>query len=103
VGIVSLVCFLVYTPFSRERLVWDRRAMLPFFAAGAAETCGILLVITALGIGSVVTVSPLVGISPLWVLLGTVIFLRDLEQVSKQTVVGAICVIAGTAAISLGG
>ena len=103
VGIVSLVCFLVYTPFSRERLVWDQRAMLPFFAAGAAETCGILLVITALGIGSVVTVSPLVGISPLWVLLGTVIFLRDLEQVRLQTVVGAICVIAGTAAISLGG
>ena len=103
VGIVSLVCFLVYTPFSRERLVWDRRAMVPFFAAGAAETCGILFVITALGIGSVVTVSPLVGISPLWVLLGTVIFLRDLEQVSMQTVVGALCVIAGTAAISLGG
>ena len=103
VGIVSLVCFLVYTPLSRERLVWDRRAMLPFLAAGAAETCGILLVITALGIGSVVTVSPLVGISPLWVLLGTVIFLRDLEQVRLQTVVGAICVIAGTAAISLGG
>ena len=103
VGIVSLVCFLIYTPFSRERLVWDRRAMLPFFAAGAAETCGILFVITALGIGSVVTVSPLVGISPLWVLLGTVIFLRDLEQVRMQTVVGALCVIAGTAAISLGG
>ena len=103
VGIVSLVCFLVYTPFSREPLVWDRRAMLPFLAAGTAETCGILLVITALGIGSVITVSPLVGISPLWVLLGTVIFLRDLEQVRFQTVVGAVCVIAGTAAISLGG
>lgn len=103
VGIVSLVCFLAYMPFSREPLVWDRRAMLPFFAAGTAETCGILLVITALGVGSVVTVSPLVGISPLWVLLGTVIFLRDLEQVSLRTAVGAICVIAGTAAISLGG
>lgn len=103
VGIVSLVCFLAYTPFGREPLVWDRRAMLPFLAAGAAETCGILLVITALGVGSVVTVSPLVGISPLWVLLGTVIFLRDLEQVSLRTAAGAICVIAGTAAISLGG
>ncbi len=103
VGIVSLVCFLAYMPFSREPLVWDRRAMLPFVAAGAAETCGILLVITALGVGSVVTVSPLVGISPLWVLLGTVIFLRDLEQVRLRTAAGALCVIAGTAAISLGG
>ncbi len=103
VGIVSLVCFLVYMPLSREPLVWHRRAMLPFLAAGAAETCGILLVITALGLGSVITVSPLVGISPLWTLLGTVIFLRDLEQVRPQTIVGAICVIAGTAAISLAG
>ena len=103
VGIVSLLCFLAYMPFSREPLVWDRRAMLPFLAAGAAETCGILLVITALGIGSVITVSPLVGISPLWTMLGAVIFLRDLEQVRLQTIVGAICVIAGTAAISLGG
>ncbi len=103
VGIVSLLCFLAYMPFSREPLVWDRRAMLPFLTAGAAETCGILFVITALGIGSVITVSPLVGISPLWVLLGTVIFLRDLEQVRLQTVAGAICVIVGTAAISLGG
>ena len=103
VGIVSLICFLVYMPLSREPLVWDRRAMLPFLAAGTAETCGILFVITALGIGSVITVSPLVGISPLWVLLGTVIFLRDLEQVRLQTVAGAICVIVGTVAISLGG
>ena len=103
VGIVSLLCFLAYMPFSREPLVWDRRAMLPFLVAGAAETCGILLVITALGIGSVITVSPLVGISPLWTMLGAVIFLRDLEQVRLQTIVGAICVIAGTAAISLGG
>ncbi len=103
VGIVSLVCFLAYMPLSREPLVWDRRAMLPFLAAGAAETCGILFVITALGIGSVITVSPLVGTSPLWVLLGTVIFLRDLEQIRLRTVAGAICVIVGTAAISLGG
>ena len=64
--------------------------MLPFLAAGAAETCGILLVITALGIGSVITVSPLVGISPLWTMLGAVIFLRDLEQIRLQTIVGAI-------------
>lgn len=103
VGVVSLVCFLCYTPFGREPLVWHRRALLPFVAAGAFETCGILLVIVALGIGSVVTVSPLVGVSPLWVLLGTVVFLRDLEQVRLRTVAGAVCVVAGTAAISFGG
>jgi len=103
VGVVSLICFLLYMPFSRERLVWHRRALGPFIAAGAFETLGILLVITALSIGNVIIVSPLVGISPLWVLLGAVIFLRDLERINKRTIMGTICVVAGTAAISLGG
>lgn len=103
VGVVSLMCFLLYMPFSRERLVWHRRALGPFIAAGAFETLGILLVITALSVGNVIIVSPLVGISPLWVLVGAVIFLRDLERINKCTILGTTCVVAGTAAISLAG
>lgn len=103
VGAVSLLCFLLYMPFSREPLVWNRRALGPFIAAGAFETLGILLVITALSIGEVVIVSPLVGISPLWVLLGTVLFLRDLERINWRTILGTLCVVAGTAAITLSG
>ena len=64
---------------------------------------GILLVITALGVGHVVIVSPFVAISPVWVLLGTVIFLRDLEQLNARTIIGTCTVVAGTITISLGG
>ena len=103
VGVVSLICFLLYLPFSREPLVWNRRSLGPFIAAGAFETLGILLVITALSRGNVVIVSPLVGISPLWVLLGAVLFLRDLERINVRTILGTICVVVGTAAISLSG
>lgn len=101
VGIVSLGCFAAYMPFSRAELVWHRKALLPFFAAGIFETAGILLVITALSKGQVILVSPLVGISPLWVLLGAVIFLRDLEKVNLRTVTGTFLIMTGTAVISL--
>jgi drug/metabolite transporter (DMT)-like permease len=103
VGVVSLVCFVLYLPFTRNALVWHRRAIGPFLAAGLFETLGIVLVIHALAAGSVVVVSPLVGISPLWALLGAVIFLRDLERINARTVLGTVCVVVGTAAISLDG
>jgi len=103
VGVVSLVCFLLYLLMTRNALVWHRKAIGPFLAAGLFETLGILLVIYALAAGTVVVVSPLVGISPLWALLGAVIFLRDLERINRRTVIGTVCVVVGTAAISLGG
>ncbi len=105
VGLVSLFCLIVYLvlPFNRPRLSWNRKALWPFIAAGLAETLGIFLVITALSIGNVVVVSPFVAISPVWVLLGTVIFLRDLERVNARTVIGTCTVVTGTIAISLGG
>jgi uncharacterized membrane protein len=104
VGLVSLFCLVVYLalPHATQRPSWDRRALWPFIAAGLSETMGILLVITALGVGHVVIVSPFVAISPVWVLLGTVIFLRDLENVNSRTVIGTCSVVAGTIAISLG-
>lgn len=102
-GSVSLVTLGVYLalPVANERPVWDRRALLPFFVAGLFETLGILLVIVALSLGPVVVVSPLVSTSPLWILIGTVIFLRGIEQVSLQTALGALSVMGGTIAISL--
>ena len=105
VGIVSLTClggYLVF-PTNTQRLVWNRKALWPFLTAGLFETLGILMVITALSLGPVVIVSPIVAISPMWILLGTVIFLRGIERVTARTTLGTFCVIAGTIAISLGG
>ncbi len=39
----------------------------------------------------------------MWVLLGSVVLLRKLEQVSFRTVIGTCSVVAGTIAVSLGG
>jgi hypothetical protein len=37
----------------------------------------------------------------MWVLLGTWLFLRSIEQITLRTVLGTMSVIAGTGAISL--
>ena len=83
IGIVALPWLASYLllPSKREQPVWDRRCIVPFLAAGVFETLGILLVIIALSVGQVVLVSPIVATGPMWMLLGTWLFLRGIEQI----------------------
>lgn len=102
VGWVSLFWMGGYllSPLARERPAWSRKALVPFVMAGIFETLGILLVIVALSVGPVVVVSPIVATSPLWILLGTGLFLRGIERLTLRTVLGAVAVVAGTIAIT---
>jgi len=102
-GLVSFFWMGGYllSPLASERPVWHPRAIGPFLIAGFFETLGILLVIIALSVGHVVIVSPIVATSPLWILLGTGLFLRGIESLTVRTVLGAVCVVAGTIAISV--
>ena len=86
---------------ARERIVFDRRAMPYFLATGVFEAVGIWALVAALGIGNVVVVGPIVCIAPLWVLLGTLLFSRDIEQVNLQTGIATVFVITGVVAIYL--
>ncbi|HEX9786891.1 MAG TPA: DMT family transporter [Candidatus Binatia bacterium] len=102
-GIVSLLWMgsYVLSPLCRERPIWHRQAIGPFLLAGIFETLGILLVIFALSVGQVVVVSPIVATSPLWILLGTWLFLQGIERLTLRTVIGAVAVVAGTIAITI--
>jgi drug/metabolite transporter (DMT)-like permease len=103
VGLVSL-CWMggyLLSPFGTQRPVWNRRALGPFLVAGTFETLGILLVIVALSVGQVVVVSPIVATSPLWILLGTSLFLRGIESLTPRTIAGALAVVSGTIVISV--
>jgi drug/metabolite transporter (DMT)-like permease len=104
-AIVSLAClgpnFLLTV--RTQRPVWHARMVLSFIFSGAFETVAALLALIAVSIGRVVVVSPIVAITPVWILVFTVVFLRRLERVNVRTVGGTCFVVGGTIAIILAG
>jgi uncharacterized membrane protein len=85
----------------RKRIVWNPNSLVPFIVAGVFETSAVLLMLTAFVNGPVVLVSPIAATSPIWTLLMSVVFLRDLERVNRYAVLGTVCVVAGVIAIYL--
>lgn len=89
------------SPRVRNAIVFDRRAMPCFLVTGVFEAVGIWALVAALGVGKVVVVGPIVCIAPLWVVLGTLLFSRDIEQVDLRTGVATLFVIVGVVVIYL--
>lgn len=104
VGLVALIVLLACLPFftSAQRPQWQTDGLVPIVWAGVFQTAGFLLVNIALGVGTVVHVVPIVAAFPVWVLVGTVIFARDLEKVNRLTAAGTCLTVIGTIAILLG-
>jgi drug/metabolite transporter (DMT)-like permease len=103
VGIVGFICTAAYLslPITKERLVWNRASLGYFAGAGAFESLGLLLVFYALTYGPVVMVTPLTATLPLWVVLGSRLFLDDVEKITVRIVAGAALVVLGTIAIAV--
>jgi DME family drug/metabolite transporter len=103
-GTVSLGGFLVYLAVSprSQRLVWNRSALGPFLATGVCETTSILLIITAISMGRVVIVAPIAASYPVWSLILSAVFLRDVESIDWKVIAGILSVVAGNFAIHLG-
>jgi drug/metabolite transporter (DMT)-like permease len=103
-GTVSLIGFLIYFAVSprSQRLIWNRRAIGPFLGTGLCETMSILLIITAISMGRVVIVAPIAASYPVWSLIQSAIFLRDVEPINWKVIMGIVSVVAGNFAIYLG-
>jgi drug/metabolite transporter (DMT)-like permease len=103
IGPISLLAFAVYysSPASKDKFVWDRRALWPFFFSGLAETLAVLFMLNAFANGPVVIVSPITATSPIWTALLAAIFLREIERLTWASVIGTTSVVAGVIAISL--
>ncbi|PZC42426.1 MAG: Permease of the drug/metabolite transporter (DMT) superfamily [Chloroflexi bacterium] len=56
----------------------------------------------ALNVTEVVVVAPIVAVYPLITILMASLFLRGIEKITKQTVVGAIIVIIGVLFVGFG-
>lgn len=88
-------------PGVAQRYVWDRRAFWPFIAAGLFEGVSAGGILYALNAGEVIVIAPITATLPMWILLGTVIFLRDMERVTRATVLGTVLVVTGIILVSV--
>jgi uncharacterized membrane protein len=103
VGLAGLLCTASYLalPSTKEKLVWNRPSLGFFVAGGSLESLGLLLVLYALSFAPVVMITPLTATLPLWVVVGSRLFLRDVEKITTRIVIGAVLVVCGTIAISV--
>lgn len=99
---LALLGITQVVPGLAQRYVWDRRAFWPFVAAGLFEGVSAGGILYALNAGEVIVIAPITATLPMWILLGTVIFLRDMERVTRSTVLGTVLVVTGIILVSVG-
>jgi drug/metabolite transporter, DME family len=84
----------------RQVLEFNRQSSGWLFGAALVNTAAILSVFSALNVGNVVRVEPLIASNPLLSLLWTGIFLKELERLSARIVLGALVTVTGTVLVA---
>ena len=94
----AFLFFLVIVGFRRGRsaLSFERRGTAWLFASALVNMCAILSFFSALHLGQVVRVEPLVACNPLLTIVWSVLFFRGLEQLAARDIVGALVAVTGT-------
>jgi drug/metabolite transporter, DME family len=94
----AFIFFLLTVAFrgGRSALKFEPRATVWLFAAALVNMCAILSFFSALNLGNVVRVEPLVACNPLLTMAWSVLFFRGVEQLAARDVVGAVVIVFGT-------
>ena len=87
---------IVWFKGGRDILCFSQRSNAWLFAGAVINSAAILSFFSALNIGTVVRVEPLVACNPLLTILWASIFLRRVETLSWRVVVGALVTVTGT-------
>jgi len=98
----SLTIFVIYLWIKRQfPVVIPSRESLPYFGPTAfVSAISQLLVFTSLNLGEVSVMIPLLNTTPLFSLLFSAIFLKDLEKVTMPIVLGALSLLGGALLIT---
>ena len=93
----SLVLFTIYLCVTRTiATVVPNRPSVRYFVPAAFVSAGSqLLVFVALSLGEVSVMVPLLNTTPLFSILLSLVFLKDLEKVTMNIVTGALLLLAG--------
>jgi drug/metabolite transporter (DMT)-like permease len=85
-----------------KQIVWEKNmAWAAFVLSGIFSVLGQLALFQALAMGTVIIVSPLSSISPLFVIAIAAIFLRQLELVTWKITLGAVFIVSGTVLLTM--
>ena len=87
---------IIYFQGGRRALKFNRQSSGWLFGAALINTGAILSFFSALNLGKIVRVEPLVACNPLLTLILAGIFLRQLEKLTARVVFGALVTIVGT-------
>jgi len=87
---------IIYLQGGRRVLKFNRPSSSWLFGAALVNTGAILSFFSALNLGKIVRVEPLVAWNPLLTLILASIFLRQLEQLTARVVFGAVVAVIGT-------
>jgi DME family drug/metabolite transporter len=104
-AVSSSTSFILFSLFlaasGRVRLITTNKRSFPFFGSAAlVSLVAQLLNFTALNLSEVSIIVPLVNTTPLFSVLFSSFFLKDLEKVTSKLVGGAALMVAGAAIIA---
>ena len=91
-----VLLFIIQVRGGRRTLKFHRQSDGWMFGAALVNTGAILSFFSALNLGKVVRVEPLVACNPLLTILWAAIFLRQIERLSPRIIFGALVTVAGT-------
>lgn len=101
VGLLVVVPLLA-TDWRRELLDIDRTAFRNFLAASTVMAVGFLVYFVGLRITDASVFFPLVQTQPLFAVALSAVFLRQLEIVTRWTLLGSVVIVAGAALVVVG-
>lgn len=94
------VAVLWYVEKSQESWQMNRQCVWWFLAAGITVSFAMTSIYHALDLGKVSVVIPLSSTAPLFSLILTALFLRDVERVTLRIVVSTVLIVSGVVLIS---
>jgi drug/metabolite transporter, DME family len=99
---VSLTLFIIFLLVTKRTgsLRMQRDSLIFFLSAALLATSAQIANFIALGRAHVSVIIPLLNTTPLFTLLFSGLFLRDIEQLNARTVLGAILMVSGVVTIT---
>ena len=87
---------IIYLRGGRRALKFNRQSSGWLFGAALVNTGAILSFFSALNVGQIVRVEPLVACNPLLTIILAAFFLKQIEQLTSRVLVGAVVTVIGT-------